>query len=57
VIDTSLADEDIIEAVAIKLWDVAEAALDDNISPEEIMLACISLQKTMGLFLEVETVH
>ncbi len=57
VIDASEADEDIIESVALELWEVASDALDENVTPEEIMLACISLQKTMGMFLEKRQVH
>jgi pyruvate/2-oxoglutarate dehydrogenase complex dihydrolipoamide acyltransferase (E2) component len=57
VIDASEADEDTIEAVALELWEVASDALDENVTPEEIMLACISLQKTMGMFLEKRQVH
>lgn len=57
-LDVSDADEDTVEAVAVKLWDVAETALDANISPEEILLAIYSLQTTIVQnFMTVESVH
>lgn len=57
-LDVSDADEDTVEAVAVELWDVAETALDANISPEEILLAIYSLQTTIVQnFMTVESVH